>query len=58
VFVVEGMTKWIHKWKKNGWKGSKGEDVINREELEELAEVERHLKVTYVSVQLWESGIY
>ena len=49
-YVKNGIETWIHAWKKNGWKGSKGEDVINREELEELDEAQKHLKVTYVSV--------
>lgn len=30
-YVKNGITQWIHNWKKNGWKTSLGEDVKNKE---------------------------
>jgi ribonuclease HI len=30
-YVKQGITQWIHKWKKNGWKTSSGDDVKNKE---------------------------
>ena len=30
-YVKQGITSWIHNWKKNGWKTSSGGDVKNRE---------------------------
>ncbi|MDR2077723.1 MAG: ribonuclease HI [Rickettsiales bacterium] len=30
-YVKNGITEWIKKWKKNGWKNSKKEDVANRD---------------------------
>ena len=30
-YVKMGITKWIHNWKKNGWKNAKKEDVKNAE---------------------------
>ncbi|KAL8561740.1 Ribonuclease H1 [Nucella lapillus] len=35
-FLINGITAWIKKWKKNGWKLSTGGDVINREDFEKL----------------------
>ncbi len=35
-YVVQGMTSWIFKWLKNGWKNSKKEEVVNRELWERL----------------------
>ena len=30
-YVKQGITQWIHKWKKNGWKTSTDTDVKNKE---------------------------
>ena len=30
-YVKQGITSWIHNWKKNGWKTSNGGDVKNKE---------------------------
>ncbi|KAI0984116.1 hypothetical protein GJ496_003080 [Pomphorhynchus laevis] len=35
-FMIDCMTKWIGKWKSNGWRLSTGEPVKNRSDLEEL----------------------
>ena len=35
-YVLNGITDWIHGWKKKGWKNSKKEPVANRELWEEL----------------------
>ncbi|KAM4771201.1 ribonuclease H1-like [Rhinophrynus dorsalis] len=35
-FTVDGMTKWVPKWKENGWKTSDGRDVVNKKEFENL----------------------
>lgn len=40
-YVKQGISAWIHNWKKNGWKTSSGGDVKNRElwvKLDELRE--------------------
>lgn len=40
IYVKDGITKWIHNWKKNNWKTSKKEDVKNKElwiDLDQLA---------------------
>lgn len=35
-YVIKGITKWIHGWKKGGWINSSREPVKNRELWEEL----------------------
>jgi ribonuclease HI len=35
-YVIKGITTWIHGWKKNNWKNSKKEDVLNRDLWEAL----------------------
>jgi ribonuclease HI len=30
-YVKQGITQWIHNWKKNGWKTSSGGDVKNKD---------------------------
>ena len=40
-YVKQGISSWIHNWKKNGWKTSNGGDVKNKElwvKLDELRE--------------------
>jgi ribonuclease HI len=40
-YVKNGITQWIHNWKKNGWKTSSGGDVKNKElwmQIDELRE--------------------
>eukprot|EP01040_Poterioochromonas_malhamensis_P006839 gene6839-7374_t len=38
-YVVEVMTEFIYKWKRNGWKTAKGFPVSNRDLLESLDEL-------------------
>ncbi len=35
-YVVQGMTEWIHGWKRNGWKNAAKKPVANRELWQEL----------------------
>ncbi len=42
-YVMDGITKWIFNWKKNGWKGSDKRPVKNVDLWQELdAEVAKH----------------
>ncbi|WP_035281144.1 ribonuclease H family protein [Brevibacterium album] len=35
-YVINAVTKWMHKWRLNGWKKANREDVLNRDQLEVL----------------------
>ncbi|MAM95544.1 ribonuclease HI [Parvibaculum sp.] len=42
-YVKDGITKWIHGWKKNGWKNAKKEPVKNAELWQRLEKaIEQH----------------
>ncbi len=38
-YVIQGITAWVHGWKKRGWKTQDGKDVSNREIWEKLEAV-------------------
>lgn len=43
-YVIQGITQWIHSWKRNGWKTAEGKDVLNRDLWEALSEAAQALK--------------
>lgn len=45
-YVLNGITKWVFGWQKNGWMNSKKEDVINRDLWEELVLAVSDLKMS------------
>ncbi|MFA5934409.1 MAG: ribonuclease HI [Candidatus Paceibacterota bacterium] len=49
-YVINGITKWVYGWQKNGWKNSMKEDVVNRDLWEKLIEVskDKDIKWNYV----------
>ncbi len=49
-YVINGITKWVYGWQKNGWKNAMKEDVVNRDLWEKLIEVSRNkdIKWNYV----------
>lgn len=50
-FLINGITKWIKRWKKNGWKLSTGHPVINREDFEALDSELGGISVKWVYVK-------
>jgi ribonuclease HI len=46
-YVIDGITKWIHGWQKNGWKNSQKKPVLNAELWLALLEAKRPHKVTW-----------
>lgn len=50
-FLINSMTKWIHGWKKKGWKLSTGGDVVNKEDFLVLEEASKGIKVNYTHVK-------
>lgn len=49
-FLINAMTKWIHGWKKKGWKLSNGGDVVNKDDFEILENASSGLKINYTHV--------
>jgi ribonuclease HI len=42
-YLRRGITEWIHKWKRNGWKTARKEPVLNQDLWQELeAQIARH----------------
>ncbi|MBI3634460.1 MAG: ribonuclease HI [Candidatus Yonathbacteria bacterium] len=51
-YVINGITKWVFGWQKNGWVNSQKKDVLNRELWENLAEVTADLQMSGSKI-LW-----
>ena len=51
-YVINGITKWIFGWQKNGWKNSQKEEVANRDLWEALAEAVADLQMSGSKI-LW-----
>ena len=45
-YVINGITKWVVGWERNGWMNSKKEEVLNRDLWEALAEVVSDVKMS------------
>lgn len=46
-YLINGASKWIHGWQKNGWITSTKEPVLNKELWEELYRLTKHLDVSW-----------
>ena len=51
-FLISCITKWMKKWKANGWKTSDSKPVLNKTELMEMEAALAPLKVTWVNCNL------
>jgi ribonuclease HI len=49
-YVIQGITSWIHGWKKRSWKNQEGKDVSNREIWEQLDDMNRQFEVNWLYV--------
>lgn len=52
-YLVKGMTSWIMKWKKNGFRTSTGAKVVNKEYFELLERLVVELNGLGVEVRFW-----
>ncbi|KAM4772561.1 ribonuclease H1-like isoform 1-T2 [Rhinophrynus dorsalis] len=50
MFTINGITKWIHSWKSNGWKLSTGQSVINKEDFEKLDQLTVGLDIKWMHI--------
>jgi ribonuclease HI len=48
--LIRSITEWLPGWKRNGWKTSKGEDVKNRDLLEQIDLLCQAINVTFTHV--------
>ncbi|HBD24654.1 MAG: ribonuclease HI [Candidatus Zambryskibacteria bacterium RIFOXYD1_FULL_40_13] len=46
-YVVNGITRWVIGWKKNKWKTSQKEDVLNKDLWERLDEARKHKTIDW-----------
>ncbi|MFH1454923.1 MAG: ribonuclease HI [bacterium] len=46
-YVINGITKWVYGWQKNGWKNSEKANVSNRDLWEQLIKVSRGMKIKW-----------
>jgi ribonuclease HI len=46
-YVVDALSRWIHGWRRKGWRTAAGEPVLNRDLIEALDERGRALRVRY-----------
>jgi ribonuclease HI len=50
-YVVDALSRWIHGWRRKGWRTASGGPVLNRDLIEELAAREASLRVRYAWVR-------
>uniref|UniRef100_A0A8C5QKD1 Ribonuclease H1 n=1 Tax=Leptobrachium leishanense TaxID=445787 RepID=A0A8C5QKD1_9ANUR len=50
MFTINGITKWIHSWKQNGWRLSTGQNVINREDFEKLDKLTEGIEIKWMHI--------
>ena len=48
-FMIDSITKWIKKWKRNGWKVASGEPVKNQDDFIKLDQVMQDVDVRWVN---------
>ena len=46
-YVIDGITKWVHGWQKNGWTNSKKDPVANADLWRDLIMVARPHRITW-----------
>jgi len=50
-YVIDGITKWIFGWQKNGWKSASKKPVLNVDLWQALLEAKRDHKVSWIWVK-------
>ena len=50
-YVKSGITEWIHKWKKNGWKTADKKDVKNKDLWKELDKLSSTFYIEWIWVK-------
>jgi len=50
-YVIDALSKWIHGWRRKGWRTASGGPVLNRDIIEALSAREAELRVRYTWVR-------
>jgi ribonuclease HI len=50
-YVIDSLSRWIHGWRRKGWRTASGGPVLNRDIIEELSAREASLRVRYTWVR-------
>jgi ribonuclease HI len=50
-YVIDALSKWIHGWRRKGWRTASGGPVLNRDIIEALSAREAALRVRYTWVR-------
>ncbi len=50
-YLVNALSKWIHGWRKKGWRTAAGEPVLNRDLIEAIDARAREVRVQYAWVR-------
>ncbi|MEY4238113.1 MAG: ribonuclease [Pseudomonadota bacterium] len=50
-YVIDGITKWIFGWQKNGWKNSQKKPVLNADLWQELLESRQRHRIDWIWVK-------
>jgi ribonuclease HI len=50
-YVVDALSRWIHGWRKKGWRTAAGEPVLNRDLIEAIDARGRELRIRYAWVR-------
>lgn len=50
-YVIDSLSKWIHGWRRKGWRTASGGPVLNRDIIEALSAREAALRVRYTWVR-------
>ena len=50
-YLINGITKWVFGWQKNNWKTKTGDDVLNKDLWQALADLARDRKINWVAVR-------
>ncbi len=50
-YTIDALSKWIHGWRKKGWKTAQGTSVLNRDLIEQIDARTRALSMSYAWVR-------
>lgn len=50
-YVVKGISRWIHTWKRNGWRSTAGKPVANKDLWEILDMLRRNRNIVFIHVK-------